>query len=60
MANIIPEKAIAILYALKNEYVHPEVKEACDLAIECITAHIKIGNHHNENDERFEFVNRDL
>lgn len=43
MADITPEKAITILHALKNEYVHPEVKEACDLAIECIKAHIKIG-----------------
>lgn len=38
MADITPEKAITILHALKNEYLHPEVKEACDLAIECIQA----------------------
>ena len=43
MADITPEKAISILHALKNEYVHPEVKEACDFAIECIRAHKKIG-----------------
>ena len=30
------EQAICILRALKEEYIHPEVKEACDLAIECI------------------------
>lgn len=30
------EQAITILYALKNEYIHPEVKEACDIAISCV------------------------
>ena len=44
---MVPEKAITILQALKNEYVHPEVKEACDLAIECLKAHIKIGKAAN-------------
>lgn len=47
MADITPEKAITILHALKNEYVHPEVKETCDLAIDCIKAHIKIGKAAN-------------
>lgn len=35
------EQVITILRALKNEYVHPEVKEACDLAIECVRAQKK-------------------
>lgn len=47
MADITPKKAITILNALKNEYVHPEVKEACELAVECIKAHIKIGKAAN-------------
>ena len=47
MAEITPEKAITILHALKNEYVHPEVKEACDLAIECVRTYIKIGKSAN-------------
>ena len=47
MADITPKNAITILHALKNDYVHPEVKEACDLAIECIKAHIKIGKAAN-------------
>ena len=47
MAKITLEQAITIMRAIKNEYVHPEVKEACDLAIECMQAHIKIGKAAN-------------
>lgn len=43
MAKITLEQAITIMRAIKNEYVHPEVKEACNLAIDCMQAHIKIG-----------------
>lgn len=30
------EQVITILYALKNEYVHPEVKQVCDIAVSCV------------------------